>query len=54
MVLNNICKGDKEFGAEMVIQNCDVLSLHTYNHSSQFNRTPEAWYKRMLKSAWKS
>ena len=52
VVLNSICKGDKEFEELLktgVIQNCDVLSLHTYNHSeSQFNRTPEAWYKRML------
>ncbi len=52
VVLNSICRGDKEFEDLLktgVIKDCDILSLHTYNHSEgPDNRTPEAWYKRML------
>lgn len=54
IVLNSICRGLKEFEDILkcgVIQDCDVLSLHTYNHSERgFNRTPEAWHKRMLQA----
>lgn len=51
VVINSICRGNKDF-EEMLkagtMNYCDILSLHTYNHSEgKLHRTPEAWYGRL-------
>jgi len=52
VIQNSFCTGDNAFEESLkrnAISDCDVLSLHTYNHSQgKLNRTPEAWQKRMI------